>query len=126
MLLSRCLINTSVPVICNQGPPDLGEGGGNELGFLLLHCPHSVGGIQGIRYIPRQTWQCRLRKKNCHGFTSLLSPQFQGVIAGNLRQKIKVLAIPHGWGGGGVVTHNWYIAESKINCVLVYIKMKSS
>ena len=59
--------------------------------------------------IPRQTWQCnvkhdRLQGENRHGFTSLLSQQCGGYIAGKC---LLCSGAGGGGGGGGAEGHDY-------------------
>ena len=81
--------------------------------FLLLHCPHSDGVIQWMRYTKAnmavQCKTCLTTGENCHGFTSLVYPQCGGHSRELLIKSLNYCC-PQGW-GRVVSTDDCYITK---------------
>ena len=91
-------------VICNHGPPP--PEGGQEFSrcFYFLIVPAVRGKCQGF-VLYRQTWQCNENITDYGGKRAVVlptgCPRSAGLLAGICRTKVKVPAIPRGWGGRG-------------------------
>ena len=97
-------------VICNHAPPPPPPEGGAGVKpcFYFLIVPAVRGKCQGF-VLYRPQWQCNENITDCGGKRAVVLPTgcpgSAGLLAGICRTKVKVPAIPRGW-GGAVVTND--------------------
>ena len=76
------------------------------------------GKCQGF-VLYRQTWQCNENITDCGGKRAVVlptgCPRSAGLLAGICRTKVKVPAIPQGW--GAVVTNDYIVHSGSITSV---------